>query len=107
MTGCGSVPPHTTKAALTSSVLFLPVLRTLKGDFTRAAKGAVSPGVHIVIFSCDAFLLRISFRYSSPVTTWSARVNGTLRALADQNASGQAEPSGDTKTKFTLTEKQP
>ncbi len=41
---------------------FLPVLRTLKGDFTRAAKGAVSPGVHIVIFSCDAFLLRISFR---------------------------------------------
>ncbi|KDJ44087.1 hypothetical protein AE99_05270, partial [Klebsiella pneumoniae CHS 43] len=27
-----------------------------------AAKGAVSPGVHIVIFSCDAFLLRISFR---------------------------------------------
>ena len=35
---------------------------TLKGDFTRAAKGAVSPGVHIVIFSCDAFLLRISFR---------------------------------------------
>ncbi|AWF43114.1 hypothetical protein CSC13_5637 (plasmid) [Klebsiella pneumoniae] len=43
-------------------MLFLPVLRTLKGDFTRAAKGAVSPGVHIVIFSCDAFLLRISFR---------------------------------------------
>jgi hypothetical protein len=62
LTGCGSVTPHTTKAALTSSVLFLPVLRTLKGDFTRAAKGAVSPGVHIVIFSCDAFLLRISFR---------------------------------------------
>ncbi len=28
---------------------FLPVLRTLKGDFTRAAKGAVSPGVHIVV----------------------------------------------------------
>ncbi|WP_179928494.1 hypothetical protein [Escherichia coli] len=27
-----------------------------------AAKGAVSPGVHIVIFSCDAFLLRISFQ---------------------------------------------
>ncbi|MBW6656829.1 hypothetical protein KXT73_23010, partial [Salmonella enterica subsp. enterica serovar Weltevreden] len=50
LTGCGSVTPHTTKAALTSSVLFLPVLRTLKGDFTRAAKGAVSPGVHIVIF---------------------------------------------------------
>ena len=62
LTGCGSVTLHTTKAALTSSVLFLPVLRTLKGDFTRAAKGAVSPGVHIVIFSCDAFLLRISFR---------------------------------------------
>ncbi|EFO4689283.1 TPA: hypothetical protein ACNMRT_005413 [Klebsiella pneumoniae] len=30
--------------------------------FAAAAKGAVSPGVHIVIFSCDAFLLRISFR---------------------------------------------
>ena len=30
--------------------------------FDAAAKGAVSPGVHIVIFSCDAFLLRISFR---------------------------------------------
>ncbi|BBS39787.1 hypothetical protein WP5S18E01_P20730 (plasmid) [Enterobacter cloacae] len=44
------------------SAFFLPVLRTLKGGFTRAAKGAVSPGVHIVIFSCDSFLLRISFR---------------------------------------------
>ncbi|HGS6128547.1 TPA: hypothetical protein ACMEL1_005420, partial [Klebsiella pneumoniae] len=30
--------------------------------FAAAAKGAVSPGVHIVIFPCDAFLLRISFR---------------------------------------------
>lgn len=45
-----------------SSVLFYPYSLTLKGSFTRAAKGAVSPGVHIVIFSCDAFLLRISFR---------------------------------------------
>ena len=30
--------------------------------FAAAAKGAVSQGVYIVIFSCDAFLLRISFR---------------------------------------------
>ncbi|MEN1934004.1 hypothetical protein P4909_25580 [Escherichia coli] len=44
------------------SAFFYPSSRTLKGSFTRAAKGAVSPGVHIVIFSCDAFLLRISFR---------------------------------------------
>ncbi|HCM9499851.1 TPA: hypothetical protein N5O02_003988 [Enterobacter asburiae] len=45
-----------------SSVLFYPYSLTLKGSFTRAAKGAVSPGVHIVILSCEAFLLRISFR---------------------------------------------
>ncbi|WP_426761282.1 hypothetical protein [Enterobacter cloacae complex sp. 411G8] len=74
--------------------------------FAAAAKGAVSPGVHIVIFSCDAFLLRISFRYRPPSQPGQQEVS-TLRALADQNDSGQAEPSGDTKTKFTLTEKRP